>query len=70
MYKLKEGKYEEIKLNNPKFRVKEMADKIGIKPCFTSLILNRRRVCSKTVAYCFVKAVDSKLEIEDMFDRV
>lgn len=68
-YRLKSGKYQELKLKYPRFRVGELAKKVGIKSCFMSLILNRRRTCSKMTAYCIVKAIDSELEIDDLFDR-
>lgn len=69
MYRLKEGIYQEIKNKIPKFRVKILAEKVGIKPCFTSLLLNRHRTCSKTTAYCFAKAISPNLEIDDIFDK-
>ena len=40
VYRLKEGMYEKIKEMVPNFKVKELADKIGIKSTFTSLIIN------------------------------
>ena len=67
MYRLKEGMYEKIKEMVPNFKVKELADKIGIKSTFTSLILNRHRTCSKMTAYCFTKAIGSKYEVNDFF---
>ena len=69
MYRLKEGYYEKIKTMIPDFKVTEFAEKVGLKVCFTSLLLNRRRTCSKTTAYCFAKAINSNLEIDDVFDR-
>lgn len=67
VYRLKEGMYEKIKELMPNFRVNQLAKKIGIKPTFTSLILNRHRTCSKMTAYCFTKAIGSKYEVNDFF---
>lgn len=67
MYRLKEGMYEKLKEENPRFRVKELAEKVGIKSTFTSLILNRRRTCSKMTAYCICKAINSNYEVHDLF---
>lgn len=67
MYRLKEGMYEKIKLIVPKFRVNKLAEQIGIKSTFASLILNRRRTCSRMTAYCFAKAIGSEYEINDFF---
>lgn len=69
MYRLKEGIYEKIKEKNPMFKVKGFAEIVGLKPCWTSLILNRKRTCGKTTAYCITKAIDPNLEIDDIFDR-
>lgn len=69
MYRLKEGVYDKIKNLYPDFNVNKFADKVGIRPCFTSLLLNRHRTCSKTTAYCFAKALSSNLEIDDIFDK-
>lgn len=66
MYRLKEGIYEKIKEENPDFRVNKLAKKIGIKPTFTSLILNRRRTCSRMTAHCFCEAL-GKYKVEDLF---
>lgn len=67
MYRLKEGMYEQIKESHPRFRIKELAEKVGIKSTFTSLILNRRRTCSKMTAYCICKALNSNYEVNDLF---
>ena len=67
-YRLKEGEYEKIKIMYPDFNIGKFAERVGIKRCFMSLILNRNRTCSKMTAYCFAKALNSKLEINDLFD--
>lgn len=68
MYRLKEGIYEKIKENNPMFTIKGFGKIVGIKPCWTSQILNRKVTCGRTTAYCFTKAISPDLEIEDVFD--
>lgn len=64
MYKFKKDKYEEV-IN--KYKIKGMAEKIGITATYLSLILNNKTECKKTVAYCISKAIDSEAEIEDYF---
>lgn len=69
MYRLKEGIYDQIKEAAPMFTVKGFAEIVGLKPCWTSQILNRKVTCGKTTAYCFAKAINKDLEIEDVFDK-
>lgn len=64
MYKFKTEKYKEI---IEKYKINGIADKIGITPTYLSLILNNKKECKKTVAYCIVKAIDSNAEINDYF---
>ena len=67
MYRLKEGVYEAIKNSRPDFKVVKLAEEVGIKSTFASLVLNRRRTCSRMTAYCICKALDSSYEIKDLF---
>lgn len=64
MYKFKNEKYKEI---IEKYKINGIAEKIGITPTYLSLILNNKKDCKKTVAYCIVKAIDSNAEINDYF---
>lgn len=71
MYKIKDGKYEELKTTYLKGRkIYDLAENVGIKRCFMSLVLNGKRGCSKTTAYCISKAINSNLNIEDIFISV
>ena len=40
---------------------------IGIDRSYMSMILNKRRNCSKLVAYCITKYLDQEAEIKDYF---
>ena len=64
-YKLKESVAEDIR---NKFKNVYFEKTVGISKVYISLILNRHRGCSKSVAYCFAKAIDSEAEIEDYFE--
>ena len=44
-----------------------VADKIGVTSSFLTGVLNGKRYCSKTVAYCIVKCLCQDAEIEDYF---
>lgn len=46
-----------------------VADKIGVTSQFLSQVLNGKRTCSKTVAYCIVKCLCEEAEIEDYFKK-
>lgn len=43
--------------------------KVGITREYLSYILNGKKSCSKTTAYCIAKASNSDAEIDDFFDR-
>jgi len=43
---------------------------IGCERSYLSLILNRKRSCSKMLAYCITKYIDAEKEILDYFERV
>lgn len=45
-----------------------VANKIGVTPTFLTSVLNGKRTCSKTVAYCIVKCLCQEAEIEDYFE--
>lgn len=47
-----------------------VANKIGVTNAFLTSVLNGKRVCSKTVAYCIVKCLCQEAEIEDYFDYI
>ena len=64
MYKFKKEKYEKF---ISKYKVNGIAEKIGITPTYLSLILNTKKDCKKTVAYCICKAIDSNAKINDYF---
>ena len=46
-----------------------VAKKIGVTGPFLTSVLNGKRTCSKTVAYCIVKCLCQEAEIEDYFYR-
>lgn len=64
-YKMKEDVSKKVR---SKFKNTYFEEVIGISGAYVSLILNRRRACSKRVAYYFTKAIDSESEIEDFFE--
>lgn len=43
---------------------------IGCDRSYLSQVMNRQRTCSKKVAYCITKYLDSEKEILDYFDYV
>lgn len=48
---------------------REIANMLGITEGYISQIINSRRTkISKLMAYAFCKAIDSELEIEDLFE--
>lgn len=65
MYKFKQEKYKEFV---EKYKINGIADMVGISTNYLSQILNNKKNCKKTVAYCIVKAIDSNAEINDYFD--
>ena len=64
MYKVKE-----IGLLDEYNKVK-VADQIGLHPDTLRKVLNGKVECSKLVAYCITKFIDSNAEINDYFERV
>ena len=53
-----------------KYKNSYISKKTGISNCYVSLIVNRRREVPKRIAYTFTKAIDSELEITDLFEIV
>lgn len=47
-----------------------VAKKIGVTNTFLTSVLNGKRACSKTVAYCIVKCLCYEAEIEDYFEKI
>ena len=53
-----------------KYRNTYIIETVGLCSSYVSQILNRKRAVPKNVAYTITKAIDSDLEIENLFDRV
>lgn len=66
-YVLKEDVAVELRA---KFKNGYIAQTLGVTPTYVSLILHRKRVIPKYMAYSFTKVIGSELEIEDLFERV
>lgn len=66
-YMLKENASKDIRR---KYKNEYLVQQVGISKVYLSLILNRHRVCSKQVAYCITKAINSEAEVEDFFEVV
>ncbi len=66
-YILKQEKANEIR---KKYKNTYLSSITGLSVCYVSLIMNGRRKVNKRIAYPFTKAVDSELEIDDLFERV
>jgi len=64
MYLFKEEKKDEILL---KFKIRHLANEIGIHEVQLYRILNNKSKTSKPVAYLFTKLIDKDAEIEDYF---
>lgn len=47
----------------------QMAKVIGLHPVTLRNIINGKRECSKLIAYCITKFLNSEKEIEDYFIR-
>ena len=48
----------------------KVAEKIGLHPDTLRKVLNKKQQCSKLVAYCITKYINSNAEIEDYFERM
>lgn len=56
---------------NLEFKNQRMtAEEIGISKDTLSRILNRRKTCSKPIAYSIVKHFNAKKDVEDYFEKV
>ena len=47
----------------------QMAKVVGLNPDTLRRVINGKQVCSKLVAYCITKFLDSEAEITDYFIR-
>lgn len=47
----------------------EVAEEVGIAQSYMSMLINKRRSCSKFLAYYLTKYMNSEAEIEDFFER-
>ena len=47
----------------------QMAKVIGLNPDTLRRVINGKQVCTKLVAYCITKFLNSEAEIEDYFER-
>ena len=45
----------------------QVANKIGLHPDTLRKVLNGKQECSKLVAYCITKFINSNAEVEDYF---
>lgn len=64
MYLFKKTLKEEI---TRKYKIKYIADNVGISTVYLSNILNGKVQIKKAIAYCIVKTLDKEAEIEDYF---
>ncbi len=68
MYRIKKRVKE--KLKEKKITNRKIAKITGVTEGYISQIVNARRLdISKTMAYSFCKAIDSELEITDLFEN-
>ena len=52
------------------YNKEQMANVIGLSPDTVRRVINGKQVCTKLVAYCITKFLNSEAEIEDYFERV
>jgi plasmid maintenance system antidote protein VapI len=67
MYKFRAEKREEI-IN--KFKISYIAEQVGISLSYLSRVINGRKNCTKVVAYCITKMVDSEKEVDYFFEKI
>lgn len=48
----------------------QMAKVVGLNPDTLRRVINGKQVCTKLVAYCITKFLNSEAEIEDYFDCI
>ena len=63
-------KEETSKLIRKKYKNSYFVDTVGLCSSYVSMIINRRRIVPKNVAYTFAKAINSEYEIDDLFEKV
>lgn len=51
------------------YNKKQMAEIIGLHPTTVRKVMKGTINCSKLVAYCITKFIDSNKEVEDLFER-
>lgn len=51
------------------YNLKVVAEKIGLHPDTLRKTINGKKNCSKLVAYCITKFLNSEKEIEDYFEK-
>lgn len=66
-YILKDGVAENIR---EKYKTGYISTKLGLSNTYVSLILHRKRIIPKHVAYSFTKLLNSDAEINDYFKLV
>ena len=52
------------------YNKEQMANVIGLSPDTVRRVINGKQKCSKLVAYCITKFLNSEAEIEEYFERV
>ena len=65
MYKFKQELKDEVL---EKYKMTYLCRTVGLSKGYFSLILNGKKTCPKTTAYCIAKYFNSDAEIEDYFD--
>lgn len=65
MYIFKKERYDEVL---EKYKMTGLCKQVGLSKGYFSLILNGRKHCPKTTAYCITKYFNEDAEIEDYFD--
>ena len=52
------------------YNKEQMAKVIGLNPDTLRRVINGKQVCTKLVAYCITKFLNSEAEIEDYFEII
>lgn len=66
-YLLKEDVAKNIR---KKYKNGYLSEIIGISPTYVSLIFHRKRIIPRRLAYAFTKAINSELEINNLFELI
>lgn len=61
---------ETSELIKKKYKNSYIMETVGLCSSYVSQIVNRKRAVPKNVAYTFTKAINSNLEINDLFERM